>query len=161
MFRVLRDFVVKHPRLIGVPLATICGAPFADLFLVKRAYWMKRKPIDDVLEAGTKPTVFTPPWSNIDRSAIVDLIRDPFVAVPKGKSRDFGVVLGPTGTGKSDATRKACNGKQTAGVLYCEIVDFSFFSKDLAKTIGMSLEPTSLIDVILSYLIQLQRGDLL
>ena len=29
---------------------------------------------------------------------------------------------------------------------------FGLFSKDLAKTIGMSLEPTSLIDVILSYL---------
>ena len=122
MFRVLRDFVVKHPRLIGVPLATICGAPFADLFLVKRAYWMKRKPIDDVLEAGTKPTVFTPPWSNIDRSAIVDLIRDPFVAVPKEKSQDFGVVLGPTGTGKSDATRKACNGKSQ---FICDFISVS------------------------------------
>ena len=63
------------------------------------------------------------------------------------KKKTFGVILGPTGSGKTTLVREICN-DYTSGVLYMELSDSESFNRVLAKTIGMDLEPTSWFDVI-------------
>ena len=64
----------------------------------------------------------------------------------------FGVVIGPSGTGKSLLMREVCNDFPT-GVLYIEIFNAHSCVKELAKAAGMVTSPQSLIDLALSYLV--------
>ena len=81
----------------------------------------------------------------LDRSEVVDSIRDKFISSPD--MGDFCVVLGPTGTGK---TYVACNTKP-AGVLYCEVTLSETLGEDLVETIGMPLGHTGVVDLVLAY----------
>ena len=92
-FNALRELV---PRLIGIPLALFA----ADQYLRNRAYRLKTAPIDNIMKVGTKPPLpCRVSKLCIDRSEVVDSIRDKFISSPD--MGDFGVVLGPTGTGKT------------------------------------------------------------
>ena len=64
----------------------------------------------------------------------------------------FGVVVGPSGTGKTLLMREVCN-DFPKGVLYVEIFDAHSCVKELAKAAGMVTSPQSLVDLALSYLV--------
>ena len=64
--------------------------------------------------------------------------------------KHFGVVVGPTGTGKTSITRNLAN-KHPEGTIYLEVREPSLFIKELAKEIGMKTEPSNFIDILLSY----------
>lgn len=69
----------------------------------------------------------------------------------------FGVVIGPTGTGKTHLTRLACCEPHTPGVLYHEIGDAASFPHHLVKTIGMKLKSSfNALDLVIWNLISEQ-----
>ena len=64
--------------------------------------------------------------------------------------KQFGVEVGPTGTGKTSIARNLAN-KHPKGTIYCELREPSLFTTELAKELGMKTEPSNFIDILLSY----------
>ena len=58
----------------------------------------------------------------------------------------FGVVVGPSGTGKTLLMREVCNESPT-GVLYMEVFDPSSCVEELAKATGMVTSPQNLVNI--------------
>lgn len=69
----------------------------------------------------------------------------------KSDSMRFGVIDGPLGTGKRYAMRKVCN-EFPEGMLYYEVVEPYTFVSGLGQEIGMKFVPTTVFDLILSYI---------
>ena len=61
-------------------------------------------------------------------------------------SKFFGVVLGPTGTGKTQLINEVCQSRE--GCLYFELKGAALFPERLADALNMRMEPTA-IDVLL------------
>jgi hypothetical protein len=105
--------------------------------------------IDAMLEKGSTPEHHEQEVS-IDRLDEVKLIKEYFIM--EEDVNMFGVVLGPSGTGKTYLTRLACR-LYPSGVIYHEIVDPSTLPTYLAKAIGMRLrEDANIVDVLLEKL---------
>lgn len=133
------EFLVTNKFLIPV----VCVLLAAILILFP--WELKESGIDAQLESGTIPAVL-PSTVQINRPDIIKQINESFIQ--HTKTNLFGVILGPSGSGKTYLTRLICN-QETAGVLYFEISDPSFFPERLACKIGMKLmEDTSVIDVL-------------
>ena len=64
--------------------------------------------------------------------------------------KQFGIVLGPTGTGKTSIVRKLCN-NMPKGILYYEVAEPLNFTNKLAKELGMKIAPSNLLDIVLGY----------
>ena len=130
------DFMVsnlKHYFLSFVFVLTLYG--------LQSLLYPKEYAIDAMLESGTRPTVLTS-HVNINRPEI-ELIKR---FIYQNQTNLFGVVLGPSGAGKTYLTRLACN---DSGVLYYEIADPSLFPERLARKIGMKLVgDTNFIDIL-------------
>ena len=50
----------------------------------------------------------------------------------------FGLIVGPTGTGKSALVTKECN-RFPKGVLYYNVCEPTVFARKLAETVGMKI----------------------
>ena len=61
-----------------------------------------------MLERGSRPGNFSRENTVVDRSSEIELIVNNFIR-PKPESKLFGVILGPTGTGKTYLTQSVCN----------------------------------------------------
>ena len=81
---------------------------------------------------------------------ITDKIYEMYFPNEQKKLGHFGVILGPSGSGKSVATRDLCE-KHPKGVLYVDIVEPNVFHKDLATCIGMKLQPNNIEDLTLGH----------
>ena len=68
---------------------------------------------------------------------------------PKEKNY-FGVVVGPTGTGKTSLVTSECN-KHPGGVLYYNACEPRVFAKELAEAVGMKIAPSNILDLLLGY----------
>ena len=68
---------------------------------------------------------------NIDRSDLVASLKD----IMHSDNEKFGLVIGPSGSGKSHAIRAACNIVHSS-ILYCEVNDPLNTAHELAKTAG-------------------------
>lgn len=66
-------------------------------------------------------------------------------------NRLFGVVIGPSGTGKTLLTRQVCRDNPN-GILYVEVFDPLSLTEQLAETAGMSVSPKNLFDLVLSHI---------
>lgn len=62
----------------------------------------------------------------------------------------YGVVIGPSGTGKTLLTRQVCK-QDPVGVLYHKIYNPGKAAKELAKAAGLIVSPKSLVDLLLGY----------
>ena len=108
-------------------------------------WFSKTAEIDAMLEAGS-PSVFVPRKVSINRSHEVDIIKNQFIM--KEYVSMFGVVLGPSGTGKTYLTMLACS-LYPSGVIYHEVYHPSFLAKDLAAAVGMRLRgDANIFDVL-------------
>ena len=67
------------------------------------------------------------------------------------QSMRFGVITGPSGSGKTQAVRELCS-KFPRGVLYYEVTEPNGFVRSLSQEMGMKLEPTTFLDLALSYI---------
>ncbi len=67
----------------------------------------------------------------------------------------FGIILGPSGTGKTYLTRLACCDESASGVVYFEIKSVKLFPKELAHAFGLKLEgDKNFLDVLLQKISQ-------
>ena len=140
----------KYPRTS----ATIIGTPLAHLGLKLRAKRQLEQPIYEQLEKGTNPEVTTAEYNFpiICRPELeTQLAKLIAVKHTRQVSRLFGVVIGPSGTGKTLLTRKVCRDHPN-GVLYMEVFEPLSLTKELAKAVGMVVSPTNLFDLALSYI---------
>ena len=64
--------------------------------------------------------------------------------------KSFGLIVGPTGSGKTALVTKECN-RFPKGVLYYNVCEPEMFTKKLAEEIGMKVGPSNIFDLILGY----------
>ena len=64
--------------------------------------------------------------------------------------KQYGVIVGPTGTGKTSMIRSMCN-KFLNGMLYCEVTEAKKFMRELAVSLNMKISPSNITDLILGY----------
>lgn len=126
-------------------LGTVAVVSYYLAFHNTRVDSNKAKPIDKMIERGTKPEFEE---LGIDRSSIVDNIIRTCKDSIRPQDNKAGVIFGPKGSGKSYLTRSACN-KHPEGFLYCDASSSTEFSQLLAKTIGIPTKPTGLYDLIM------------
>lgn len=127
---------VKHLVKYGKYKITIPAILFAILAIYIRYLGPKESYIDAQLESGSSPR-YKPMKVSIERPRELSIIREMFIM--KESLSVFGVILGPSGTGKSYLTELACN-MWPKGVLYHHIDVPSELPVGLAKTIGMKLK---------------------
>lgn len=60
--------------------------------------------------------------------------------------RTFGLVVGPTGTGKTEIVRNLCN-RYSHGVIYHDVREPKAFSSGLTKSVAMKISPSSVFDL--------------
>jgi hypothetical protein len=134
---ILEELTFLGGLLILVILLAVCAKPFG--------YFSKTIEIDATLEAGS-PSVHLPREVSIYRPHEVELIKSRFMM--KKKVYTFGVVLGPSGTGRTYVTRLACS-LYPSGVIYYEIYHPSFLAVNLARVVGMKLRDNAkILDVL-------------
>ena len=68
---------------------------------------------------------------------------------PKFKNT-FGLIVGPSGTGKSALVTKECN-RLPKGVLYHNVCEPKDFARELAEAVGMKIGPSNILDLLLGY----------
>ena len=170
VFTTLFQTILKNQKVSGLLIAT----PLAHLYLQSRAKRKLQAPILSQLEKGTKPPMLPCGRTLIERPLLMKqlsiLIRggseleddhptsgkSSASADSQDLNRFYGVVIGPSGTGKTLLTRRVCN-IDPVGVLYHEIYDPGRAAEEMAKTAGLILSPNSLVDLGLSYLSERYR----
>ena len=75
-----------------------------------------------------------------------------FPSVPELRetNKGFGIIVGPTGSGKTTLVTGLCN-KFPGGVLYYHVTNPMVFSKGLATAVGMKTSPSNVFDLVLGY----------
>ena len=137
----LWNHITGLPVMGGLSILVILFAIAVQPF----GWFSKTAEIDAMLEAGS-PSVFVPREVSINRSHEVDIIKNQFIM--KEYVSMFGVVLGPSGTGKTYLTKFACS-LYPSGVIYHEVYVPSFLAKDLAAAVGMRLRrDANIFDVL-------------
>ena len=66
------------------------------------------------------------------------------------KRTTFGLIVGPTGTGKTALVTKECN-TCPEGVLYYNVCEPKVFAHELAEAVGMKVGPSNILDLVLGY----------
>lgn len=72
--------------------------------------------------------------------------------------KQFGVVVGCTGTGKSEMVRIMCN-KSQEGTIYYKPIEAKNFTMKLVRDLGMKIAPSNIMDIILSIVLGLTSGS--
>ena len=139
----------------SVGVLTLVISPLADFYLKKRGVKMKNNLVFKTMEYGSRPRV---PVEEIEkRTKEFDQLQRVFLphtldqcsATPSRSL--FGLLVGPSGTGKTVAITYLCN-KFPKGAMYCEVREPFAFPETLATEVGMKLDPFGLIDLLLSYI---------
>ena len=105
--------MLKYPKMSGLLIAT----PLAHFSLRVRADRRMRAPILARLEEGSRPLPLTHIFMSVKRpeleEIITSFIHPPEDSVDDESSRSFGIILGPSGTGKTALLRQVyrCNPK--------------------------------------------------
>lgn len=136
-------------------------APVANWYLkrikVKEELY---KPVYKKLEIGSRPNVgITDEKHVVPRDNISTMISEFLKLSPRhheSKENEqpkakLGLVMGPSGTGKSILLREVCN-KFPHGLIYIEVVEPVSFPIALAKEISMKLAPSSVLDLLFGYI---------
>ena len=131
----------RFMSLGGLPILFILLILFAQhLHFLNKEIW-----IDDRLDNGL-PSVRLNRSMTVDRPDELRIINERFIK--KSDVNMFGVILGPSGTGKTYLTRLASS-LWPSGVLYYEIFDPLRLPEELAETVGMRLrDDANLLDVL-------------
>ena len=140
--------VLKYPKASGLLMC----APFLHFYVRWRAERRLKAPILAALEKGTSPRCLplTSTWT--DRSEVEQKLTQLITRPGRANVdvRSFGVVLGPSGTGKTALTRLVCR-RHPVGTIYHEIYDPLSAAEELAKAAGLIISPEYFLDLVLSY----------
>ena len=111
----------------------------------------RNKPINDLLVGPIPVTIECGDEMEINRKEIIALIKNTFIEPESSEDRkQFGVIIGPCGTGKTFSTRTACR-ENPHGVLYTEI-NTANLVKGFAEQTGVPIEPRGLFDFVAKHL---------
>ena len=111
----------------------------------------RNKPIYDLLVGPVPVTIECGDEMEINREKIITSIKNTFIEPQSSEDRkQFGVIIGPTGTGKTFSTRTACR-ENPHGVLYTEI-NTANLVKGFAEQTGVPIEPRGLFDFVAQHL---------
>jgi len=155
-------------RSVFAPLLNVIivgGTLSASAWVVASTYMaiQKRRMAAQVyrqLENGTMPKISRSPLIGdmLYRNDLHDKITELFF--PRAQSeaqlptaeegRGFGLIVGPTGTGKTTLVRTAC-AELPGGVLYYNVRETKDFCTELAETVGMKIAPSNVFDLLLGY----------
>ena len=126
MLNLLRSAAEIHQAATIAATATVAGAVYVTWIKPVKFNWA----IDATLKAGSKPEIGH--FINcVDRSKTIAKIE----GLLHSCDGLFGVILGPCGTGKTYATRVACN-RDPSFILYCEIYEPRMTAQELARAAG-------------------------
>ena len=123
--------ITKYPKSSRVA-AAVLSILFVHYGLLSLSRWRLETPILKKIEEGTKPELL-PTFITIDRPSLEDDLN--VLLHPDNEDDKFGVVIGPSGTGKIAMLRKVCR-RRLEGVLYYEVFDPVCFAQDLGKRLG-------------------------
>ncbi len=114
-------------------------------------------PILRKIEEGSRPT-FIPTMCTIDRPLLEQELKQlvyPRSVEDLSNEGLFGIIIGPSGTGKTALLRKICS-SDPKGVLYFKVLNLDpqclRVAQDLVTVVGMVQQPTSPIDLLFTYL---------
>ena len=141
--------ITKYPKS-SMAAAAVLSIPFAHYGLISLSRWRLETPILKKIEVGTKPELL-PTFITIDRPSLEDDLN--VLLHPDKEDNKFGVVIGPSGMGKTAVLRKLCC-RRPEGVLYYEVFDPVCFAQDLGKVAGMIQRPKGIISFFFTYLTQ-------
>ena len=147
MFLALKEFY-----RLSVYGATVISVGFGTHFYMKIQQRRLEENVYKKMEEGNKPRIpHRNPQLMIAREDLSNELFEFYFpgGGPKVKNY-FGVVIGPTGTGKSALVTSECN-KHPGGVLYYNACEPQVFSKRLAEAIGMKIGPSNILDLLLGY----------
>ena len=157
----------KYPFALAIGPAL----PIAHYGLKARSRSRLEAPVLRTIEEGSRPTCI-PSVRTIDRPVLEQKLKrliypDPGTIEDLSGSGMFGIVIGPSGTGKTALVRRMCN-RDPKGILYFEVFDPLCFAQDLGTAVGMVQRPTSPIDLLLMFISgesyaqyhKIPRGDL-
>ena len=142
----------RHAK-ISVMMGLVFTYPILNCCLKKWAESHLVTQMDHALERGSTPYLPKIIEDNlIDRKGLRESIMRLFIpTMAKKKLGYFGVILEPSGTGKTTIISNICR-KHPEGVIYLEICEPESFSQRLAAKMGMRLGPSNIEDVVLGYL---------
>ena len=138
---------------LGVLILVI--SPVADRYLKERGMKAKNGLVFKKLELGSKPRLPTAVMQ--ERNKEFEQLQRAFLPHTLGQCNEipsrslFGLLVGPSGTGKTVAITHLCN-KFPEGVVYCEVREPFAFPATLATEVGMKLNPFGLLDLVLSHI---------
>ena len=144
--------IIKHYGSLFLSSPGALAASTFALYVIwnirpSRVNQRRNKPIYDLLVGPVPVTIKCCDETEIKREEIITSIKNKFI---KPESSDdlkkFGIIYGPTGTGKSLSTQMACN-QNSFGVLYTYI-NTAVLVKGFAEQTGVPIEPRGLVDSI-------------
>ena len=107
----------------------------------------RNKPIDDLLVGPVPVRIKHCDQMEIKREEIITSVQKHFIEKRSSDDyKQFGIILGPTGTGKTFSIQRACN-QNSFGVLYTEINPGNLV-KVFAEQTGVPIQPRGLFDSI-------------
>lgn len=151
----------EYPRTF-VSVAFVVALPVVHVYLKRRSKKRLEAPILAAFTEDIKPALV--PYSvklvqrPVEENRLLNLICPKVKRTvlttgandqQQGKGDYFAVVIGPSGTGKTLLTSKVCF-DYPFGVLYHEVFNPSSVVQELAVSVGMVLEPDSIVDLALS-----------
>ena len=162
-----REGVKQGVKLIykwsALGVFTLMLSPVADRFLKWRGQREKSGSIYKKMEAGSRPPVpISHTTSMIERTIELEQLQRIFFPHTLGEIKEhsaretpsmslFGLLVGPSGTGKTVAITHLCN-QFPQGIMYCEVREPLAFPETLAAEVGMKLGTSGLFDLVLSHI---------
>ena len=138
-------------------------SPVADRYLRRRARREKSGSIFKKMQTGSRPLVpISHTTSMIERTKELEQLQRIFFPHTLGEIKQhsvretpsmslFGILVGPSGTGKTVAITHLCN-EFPQGIMYCEVREPLAFPATLATEVGMKLGASDLFDLVLNYI---------
>ena len=151
---VVRSFFTNHPTLSFYALG-FGACTFSAHQYIKFQTKSMESAVYEKIEMGTRPPLLRQKHM-ISREKTAEEIVELFFPksdedASKGDRHSFGLIIGPTGTGKTCLVTNLCN-KFPKGVIYYEVVEPKTFSVNLSKALSMKTAPSNIFDLLLSYL---------
>ena len=154
-------FLKNYPQISFYGIGTITLGIGVHQYMMMQRRKLERATLKK-MEMGSKPHIPHPnPSLMLPREKatmeIVDLffpykphsqpVTEPTTAATENlnleEGKGFGLMVGPTGTGKTATITRACN-KFPKGVLYTKVFEPNVFDTDLAKEISMKIGPSNM-----------------
>ena len=147
------SFVANHPILSFYSFGAIGSAFGAHHYMKIRTESLESAVFTQV-EMGTCPPLLNLESMMVPRKKtsreLIDLFFPRLSLEEDQEVRTFGLIVGPTGTGKTAVVTNLCN-IYPKGVLYFEITEPKTFSTGLAKSLAMKIAPPNIFDLFLGY----------